>query len=61
MIDLIHFTIIIPLVGFLINGLLGRKIKNEKVIGAIGSGAVGIAFIIALGALFQLLSLPESE
>ena len=43
MIDLTYIAVILPLVGFLINGIFGRKIKNEKIIGTIGSGAIGIA------------------
>ncbi len=58
MINLIYLTVLLPLLGFLINGLFGSKIKNEKVIGIIGSSTVGIAFIISLGAFFETLSLP---
>lgn len=61
MINLIHLTVILPLVGFLINGIFGSKIKNEKVIGIIGSSTVGISFIIALGAFFQTLGMPEES
>jgi NADH-quinone oxidoreductase subunit L len=61
MIQIIYLTILLPLVGFLINGLLGSKIKNEKVIGIIGSGAIGLSFLIALGAFFQTLSLPVDQ
>ena len=61
MIDLIYFTVLFPLLGFLFNGLVGPKIKNEKIIGIVGSGVIGLAFIIAVGALFQTLSLPVDE
>ncbi len=61
MINLIHLTVILPLLGFLINGIFGSKIKNEKVIGIIGSSTVGISFLIALGAFFQTLGLPEEN
>lgn len=50
-----------PLLGFLFNGLLGPKIKNEKVIGIVGSGAIGLAFIVAVGALFETLALPVDQ
>ncbi|MCL5030510.1 MAG: NADH-quinone oxidoreductase subunit L, partial [Bacteroidetes bacterium] len=56
-----YLTVLLPLVGFLINGLLGSKIKNEKVIGIIGSGTIGISFLIAVGAFFQTLSLPVEQ
>ena len=61
MTHLIYLTIVLPLLGFLINGLLGSRIKNEKVIGIIGSGAIGISFLIVLGAFFQTLSLPVDD
>ncbi len=48
-----------PLLGFLINGLLGRKF-SEKMVGTIGAGAIFLSFIIALLAFKELLSLePE--
>ncbi len=58
MINLIYLTVLLPLLGFLINGLIGRKIKNEKVIGIIGSGTVGIAFVIIILAFIETLALP---
>jgi NADH-quinone oxidoreductase subunit L len=61
MIDLIYLAVFLPLLGFLINGIFGTKIKNEKVIGLIGSGAIGIAFLIAVGAFFETLSLPADQ
>ncbi|MCW8961550.1 MAG: proton-conducting transporter membrane subunit, partial [Ignavibacteriaceae bacterium] len=61
MIHLIYLTVLFPLFGFLFNGILGPKIKNEKVIGIIGSGTIGIAFIIAVGALFETLALPVDQ
>lgn len=61
MINLIYLTTLLPLLGFLINGLFGRKIKNEKVIGLIGSATIGISFLIVLGAFIQTLGLPVEE
>ena len=61
MIDLIYLTVLLPLLGFLFNGLLGPKIKNEKVIGIVGSGTIGLSFIVAIGALIQTLSLPVDQ
>ena len=59
--DLIYLTVLLPLVGFLINGIFGRKIKNEKLIGIIGSSVVGISFLIGLGAFFETLALPVDQ
>ena len=59
--DLIYLTVVLPFVGFLINGIFGTKIKNEKLIGAIGSGVIGISFLIALSAFFETLGLPVDQ
>ena len=58
MTHLIYLTILLPLAGFLFNGLLGSRIKNEKVIGIIGSGTIGFSFLVVVGAFLQTLSLP---
>ena len=45
-----------PLLGCIINGLLGKRfIKNEKIIGAIGTGAVFLSFLVSCKYFFQLL------
>ncbi|MCX8010460.1 MAG: NADH-quinone oxidoreductase subunit L, partial [Ignavibacteria bacterium] len=56
--NLIFLSVVIPFLGFLINSLFGRKIKSEKIIGWIGSGSVGVAFIIALLAFIETALLP---
>ncbi|MEW6003893.1 MAG: NADH-quinone oxidoreductase subunit L [Stygiobacter sp.] len=61
MINLIYLTVLLPLIGFLFNGLFGSKIKNEKIIGIIGSSTVGISFLIVVGAFIQTLSLPVEQ
>jgi NADH-quinone oxidoreductase subunit L len=57
----IYLVILLPLLGFLVNGILGSSIKNEKIIGWIGSGTIGISFLIAVSAFFQTLGLPEDN
>ncbi|MDX9708716.1 MAG: NADH-quinone oxidoreductase subunit L [Trichloromonas sp.] len=44
-----------PLLGCLINGLLGKKIKNEKIIGGIGTLAMVSSFVLSCKYFFQLL------
>lgn len=61
MIQLIYLTVLLPFAGFLINGLFGSRIKNEKIIGVIGSGVVGISFLVAAGAFFETLNLPVEQ
>ncbi|WP_129124939.1 NADH-quinone oxidoreductase subunit L [Geomonas oryzae] len=61
MFDLVWLIPLCPLIGSVINGLLGKKIKNETVIGGIAAGSVFASFMVACGILFQLLSLPGEE
>jgi NADH-quinone oxidoreductase subunit L len=61
MINLIYLTILLPLAGFLINGIFGSRIKNEKIIGIIGSGVIGLSFLITAGAFIETLGLPVEE
>jgi len=45
-----------PLLGSIINGLLGKRfIKNEKVIGGIATGAVFLSFLVSCKYFYQLL------
>ena len=57
----IYLTVLLPLLGFLVNGIFGSRIKNEKIIGWIGSGTVGLSFLIVVGAFFQTLGLPTDD
>lgn len=60
--SIFYLVTLLPLIGFLINGLLGKKLKNEKLIGSISTLAVFIPFLIAVGMFFELLSKePESR
>ncbi len=50
---------IMPLIGCIVNGLLGKKfIKNEKAIGAIATLAVFSSFLLSVKYFFQLLGDP---
>ena len=61
MIDLVWLIPCLPLVGFLINGLIGRRF-SEKTIGWIAAAAIGIPFLIALSIFSELLRMaPESR
>jgi len=59
--NLIYLAVFFPLMGFILNSFLGRKIKSEKVVGIIGSGAVGLAFLISAFSFFEVLALPVDE
>jgi NADH-quinone oxidoreductase subunit L len=53
--------VLFPLIGLLINGLLGRKIKSEPVVGAIGSAAVGLSFVVAAIIFVEMLGAAPDE
>jgi NADH-quinone oxidoreductase subunit L len=57
----IGYAVFLPLVGFLVNGLIGRKLKSESLVGIIGSAAVGIGFIIAAATFFEMLGNPPDQ
>jgi len=60
--NLFYLVTLLPLIGFLINGLFGKKLKNEYLVGAISTLAVFIPFIIGVSTFFELLSMePESR
>ncbi len=50
-----------PLVGVVINGLFGKKIKNEKVIGGLATLLVACSFLVSCSILFKLISMPGEE
>lgn len=60
MIELVWLIPIFPLIGFLINGLIGRRF-SEKTIGWIGAGAVGASFLVAVSIFFELLQLAPGS
>ena len=53
--------IVFPLIGFLVLGLFGSRMKNEKLIGLIGSGTVGLSFSFALILLVQMLGVEPGQ
>ena len=62
MVEYVYLVTLFPLLGFLINGIFGYKIKNEKVSGFIGSFAVFLSFVISVIIFIQLLGLsPENR
>ena len=51
--DLVYLIPLLPLIGFLINGL-GRNHLTKGLIGVIGSGTVLISFLISIWVFFQV-------
>ncbi len=60
-INYFYLITLLPLIGFLINGLFGYKIKNEKVSGIIGSITILGSFVITLMTFLHLQTLGESN
>jgi NADH-quinone oxidoreductase subunit L len=57
MMDYVWLIPLLPFIGFLINGLLGKSLP-KGVVGTIGSLAVGLSFLITVSIFWQYLSLP---
>src|SRR5207245_7502997 len=54
------FVLLSPLAGFLVNALFGRLLPR-RVVGWIGAGSIGLAFLFALVALSQVLGGPRLD
>jgi NADH-quinone oxidoreductase subunit L len=61
MYDYVIYITLFPFVGFLINGLFGKKLKSEKLVGTIGSGVVGISFMLSCLIFLQMLQSGAEE
>jgi len=60
MLDYLGWIPALPLIGAIINGLGAGRLPR-KVVSAIGTGTVGLAFLIALGCFQALLQLPPDQ
>jgi NADH-quinone oxidoreductase subunit L len=58
--DLIWLIPLFPAIGFVINGLIGKRIPKTAV-GVIAAGAVLLSFIFSAGAVYQLLQLDPAQ
>lgn len=61
MFDKVWLIPFFPLIGFLINGFFGKKIKNEAVIGAVGTLAIFSSFVVSTLILLQMIGLPAEQ
>lgn len=56
------FILLLPLAGFVINGIFGKKLNSERLSGLIGASAVGIGFILSVAIFIELLGLsPDAR
>ncbi len=49
-----------PFIGFLINGLLGRRL-GKGVVGVVGPSAIGLSFLTSILIFVELINLPPSQ
>ena len=55
------YIIFFPLIGFLFLGLFGSRLKNETLIGTIGSATVGFSFLLSSAIFVQMLGVEEIQ
>jgi NADH-quinone oxidoreductase subunit L len=60
MLDYLWLIPLFPLLGFLINGLLGRRL-GERGARIVGPTVVGVSFVLSVLAFLELLGLPAEE
>jgi NADH-quinone oxidoreductase subunit L len=59
--QLIGIAILLPLAGFVVNGLFGRSLRSEKLIGILGSATVGLSFLIGCAIFYEMLGSSPDE
>ncbi|HET8902005.1 MAG TPA: NADH-quinone oxidoreductase subunit L [Holophagaceae bacterium] len=57
--SLLGLLVFLPLFGFIINGLTGRKLKNNKVVDLFALGTVGASFLISCVLFVKLMGMEE--
>lgn len=60
MFDYIILVPLLPLLGFILNGLLGKRL-GKPFVSWVGPGTVGLSFVVAVKLFIDLLSLPEAS
>lgn len=59
MMDLIWLVPLLPLIGFLINGL-GRNVLSKPVIGLVGSGVILLSFLVSVGVFMDVYAARQA-
>ena len=60
MFDYIILIPLFPLIGFLLNGFLGKRL-GKSFVSWVGPGSVGLSFALALKLFLDLLALPADQ
>ncbi|HZM69144.1 MAG TPA: NADH-quinone oxidoreductase subunit L, partial [Candidatus Cryosericum sp.] len=61
MLRLLWLIPLLPFLGFLVNGLLGARVLPRRAVGVVGCSVVLLSFLLSLGGVLSLGSLPESS
>ncbi|MFQ6617938.1 MAG: NADH-quinone oxidoreductase subunit L, partial [Fidelibacterota bacterium] len=56
--NLLPLILLFPLIGFLINGLFGWRLK-DRTVSIIGCTSIGLSFLFSILSFYNLLQLPE--
>ncbi len=59
--DLIVYSVIFPFIGFLVNGIFGKRLRSEKLSGLIGSGSVGLSFAAGVIIFIGMVQMPAES
>ena len=57
MLNTVTLVLLFPLIGTIINGLIGKNLRKETV-GCIACGAIGLSFLVSIVVFFGLLRFP---
>jgi NADH-quinone oxidoreductase subunit L len=60
MIENVWIIPLMPLIGFLINGLLGRKLP-KALIGGVACGTMAVSFLVSIGCFLHILAMPADN
>ena len=60
MMDYVWLIPLFPLIGFLINGLVGKSLP-KSVVGTIGAAAVGLSFLLTVAIFLEFLQTPGRD
>jgi NADH-quinone oxidoreductase subunit L len=59
MIQFVWLIPVLPLIGFLINGLYGKRLP-KNLVGIIGAGVIGLSFALTISIFLEFLKLPAA-
>src|SRR5260221_13793066 len=61
MLNLLWLIPLLPFLGFVLNGLLGARVLSRRAVGIVACAAVGLSFLLSLGAVIDLGGVAASS